>query len=661
MRTLASMLFALCAVAHAQDTRYSGHGADSVAKDVVAKFAPPPLDPRFTREIELMLDVAAPGLGIPSPDGKALFFGWRITGSAQVYKLARPMGFPDQLTGGQENTALNGVTPDGKWIVLARDSGGEENPGLFLQPAGGGPLRTVFQARKVQAKFAFVTADSREIYFTANDVSPDSYAVYRYDIASGTRTRVFGEKGYWVVADYKGNGASLRLLLAKRPSSLFSEYYEYAPSTQQLTPLLGVGERVLYEAQYAAQPGELLVNTDKFRDLPALYRWKIGTDLTAASFRELFASPSMQVSEFKIDQARRHVYVELNDRGYTRLAVLDAKTYAQVALPLPREADHVVAGVTSEDGRYVTIGVSTPTGPRVSYVWDWQKRALVQWLVPSSPEVDLASFVPAKLVTYPAKDGTPIPAFVRVPKGCAPDESTTSDPCPVIVLFHGGPEAQAKPGFSTYRQMFVGAGYILVEPNVRGSGGYGRKWLDADNGPARLDVIGDIEDASRYVKAQYARNGKAPKVGVMGGSYGGYAALVAMTMFAGAYDAGVSNVGISNLESFLRNTAPYRRALRISEYGDPDRDGEALRKLSPVNHIDRAKDPLLIMQGVNDPRVPVGEAIQMHELLARRGVVAPLMLFADDGHGASKRSSAAQQIGQTIKFFDEHLKQKSPT
>src|SRR5678816_66088 len=117
MRMLASMLFALCAVGHAQEAQYSGHGADSVAKEVVAKFAPPPLDPRFTREIELMLDVAAPGLGIPSPDGKALFFGWRITGSAQVYKLARPMGFPDQLTGGQENTALNGVTPDGKWIV----------------------------------------------------------------------------------------------------------------------------------------------------------------------------------------------------------------------------------------------------------------------------------------------------------------------------------------------------------------------------------------------------------------------------------------------------------------------------------------------------------------------------------------------------------------
>jgi dipeptidyl aminopeptidase/acylaminoacyl peptidase len=660
-KALTFCALALAAVAQAQQAPYSGYGADSVSKDVVARFAPPPVDAKLLRSIELMLDVRSPGLGIPSPDGRTLYFSWGITGSSQVFRLDAPKSFPIQMTGGDENTSIQGVTPDGKWIVLARDAGGQENPGLYLQAASGGPLRTVFHAPKVRASFAFVTPDSREVYFTANDESPDSQTIYRYDIASDTRARVFGEKGYWGVADYRGSDASLRLLLAKWPSSLSSEFYELAPSTGQLTPLLGVGDRALYRAAYAAEPGELLVATDRFRDIKALYRWKIGSDASAASFREIVAPADMEVAKFDIDLARRHVYVQLNDRGYTKLVVLDAMTYAPVTLPLPRDADHVVAGVTSDDGRYVTIGVSTPTAPRANYVWDWQKRALVQWLVPSSPEVDLTAFVPAKLASYPAKDGTPIPAFVRVPKGCAPDENTTADPCPVIVLFHGGPESQAKPGFSTYHQMFVNAGYILVEPNVRGSSGYGRKWLDADNGRKRLDVIGDIEDASRYVRTQFARNGKAPKVGVMGGSYGGYASLLAMTMYAGAYDAGVSMVGIANLESFLRNTAPYRRALRVSEYGDPERDADALRKLSPVTYIDRVKDALLIMQGVNDPRVPVGEAVQMYELLAKRGVQAQLILFADDGHGAARRSSAAQQLAHTIRFFDEHLKKRPST
>ncbi|MFO1305008.1 MAG: prolyl oligopeptidase family serine peptidase [Burkholderiales bacterium] len=647
----------LCApFAHAQEQPYRGLGAESVAKEVIAKFAPPPLDPAFTRRIELMLDVRTTGLGIPSPDGSALFFGWGITGSAQVFKLDRPQGFPIQLTGGEENTTLRAVTPDGRWLVLARDAGGQENPGLFLQPVGGGPLREIFQAPKVRASLGMVTDDSREIYYTANDVSPDTYSLYRYDIASGARSLVLSEKGAWFVADHRGSGPSLRLLLVKAPSSLASEVYELDPATRKLTPLLGVKEQVTYAVQYAAQEGELLVATDRFRDFDALYRWKIGSDTSAASFREVLAYPNAGIGGFRVDLPRRHVYVEVNDRGYTKLVVLDAATLSPVAMPLPADADHVVAGLSTPDGRFVTLGVSTPKAPRANYVWDWEKRALTQWLLPSSPEVDLSTFVAAQSVSYPAQDGTPIPAFVRVPKGCAADENPGADPCPVIVYFHGGPESQTRPGFSLYKQLMVDSGYIVFEPNVRGSGGYGRKWLDADNGPRRLDVIGDIRDAGLYVKQKFARNGKAPKVGVTGGSYGGYATLVAMTMFAGTYDAGVSVVGMSNLESFLRNTAAYRRSLRTSEYGDPERDAEALRKLSPVTYIDRVRDPILIIQGVNDPRVPVGEAVQMHEALARRGIDAPLLLFPDDGHGASRRSSAARQIGHTLRFFDEHLK-----
>ena len=191
---------------------------------------------------------------------------------------------------------------------------------------------------------------------------------------------------------------------------------------------------------------------------------------------------------------------------------------------------------------------------------------------------------------------------------------------------------------------------------MRGSDGYGKAWLDADDGPKRLDIIGDIDDAGKWVRANWGRNGKAPRVGVTGGSYGRYSTLVAMTMFAGTYEVGAAVVGISNLETFLRNTAPYRRILRISEYGDPDKDAEALRKLSPVTYLDRVKAPLLLIQGVNDPRVPAGEAIQIHDLLEKRGVSSPLILFPDEGHGASKRGNLVLQIGHVIRFLEENLK-----
>ncbi len=364
----------------------------------------------------------------------------------------------------------------------------------------------------------------------------------------------------------------------------------------------------------------------------------------------------MDVSGFSIDPARRYVYAALNDGGYQRLDVLDAKTFAKAALPLPKDAEQVYAGRATPDGRFVTLGVETAQAPRTSYVWDWDRKALTQWVLPSAPEVDLSAFVPAKLMAYPARDGTKIPMFVRFPKGCAPGENPAADPCPVVVEFHGGPEAQATPGFSPYTQLFVDAGFVFVEPNVRGSDGYGRTWLDADNGARRLDIIGDIDDAGKWIRANWGRNGKAPRVGVTGGSYGGYSTLVAMTMFAGTYDAGAAIVGISNLETFLRNTAPYRRILRISEYGDPDKDGDVLKKLSPVTYLDRVKAPLLVIQGVNDPRVPAGEAIQIHDLLEKRGASSPLILFADEGHGASKRANLVLEIGHVIRFLEENLK-----
>jgi dipeptidyl aminopeptidase/acylaminoacyl peptidase len=241
--------------------------------------------------------------------------------------------------------------------------------------------------------------------------------------------------------------------------------------------------------------------------------------------------------------------------------------------------------------------------------------------------------------------------FVRKPASCDKAQA----PCPVVIHFHGGPEGQSRPGFHAYGQLFVDAGFVFIEPNVRGSDGYGKTWLHADDGPRRLDVITDIEDAAKHARTAFAVGGKAPRVGVMGGSYGGYSTLVAMTMFAGAFDAGVANVGMSNLLTFLRNTAPYRRALRISEYGDPEKDRDALVKLSPVTYIDRVSAPLLLIQGASDPRVPVGEAIQMRDALEKRGAATKMIVFPDEGHGTQKRENKVLEIGHTLDFFETHL------
>lgn len=620
-------------------TSYSGHGLASVSPEILTKYAPTPLPSEVTRGIQALLDVRAPGAGRLSPDGKTLYFSWTITGVRQVFRVDGPQRFPVQMTGGEDATTLAAITPDGKRLVLSRDRKGEENPGIYLQSAAGGPLVVVQHKPGVRTFAEHVTDDSRFLYYRANDIKPDSYAIYRYEIATGKAELVFDQEGLWHLTDAKPDG---HLLLSKDVGSNMAEYFELEPGKKTPKALFGQGEREDYVAAYGAGEGEILVLTPKLGEYRRLYSWKAGK-MTAIT-------PELKydVSEFAVDEARQHILYEVNEGGYTRPHALEAKTYRAVKLPALPAADHVTIGSSTQNGRFVTIGVNTGKAPPVSYVLDWKANKATQWHLPSAPEVDAARFAKAKLESFPARDGTAIPMFVRRPASC-------DKPCPVIVDFHGGPEGQAVAGFNAWAQIFVDAGFVHVAPNVRGSDGYGKTWLHADDGPKRLAVITDIEDCSKHIRAHWGDGGKAPKVGVMGWSYGGYSTLVAMTMFAGAYDAGAEGVGFGNIVTFLKNTASYRRALRVSEYGDPDKDGEALLKLSPITYLDRLKAPLLLIQGANDARVPVGEAVQFHDALASRGVATKLVIFADEGHGPSKRENQALSLGYMVQFFQEHL------
>jgi dipeptidyl aminopeptidase/acylaminoacyl peptidase len=623
---------------------YSGHGASSVAPEVIAKFAPKPLPDDVARAIQSMLDVRAPGGGIVSSDGKRLFFTWNVTGTRQVWRLDGPEHFPVELTGGEDQTSLANIAPDGSYLIIQRDRKGEENPGLYLQNPEGGPLSLVQHLPQVQTEFQFVSNDSRYIYFRSNDLKPDAYALHRYDVKEKKSELLFSQDGLWSIADHRPDG---KLLLGKEVGSNMVEYYEWSPGQKDPTPLFGQGEREDYQAAYGLTNGEVLVKTPHFGEFRRLYSWKAG------KFTAISPEIKHDVTAFEIDDARKHIFYEVNEDGYNHLHVLDAKTHAEVKLPKLPPADHVFASTISHNGRYAVINIDPGNGPQLRWVLDWNTNKLTRWQLPSAPEVDLTRFVRATLESYPARDGTPIPMFVRRPAHC-------DGPCPVIVDFHGGPEGQAVPGFSPYAQIFVDAGFVFIEPNVRGSDGYGKTWIHADDGPKRLDVITDIEDCAKYVREKFAVNGKAPKVGILGGSYGGYSSLVGMTMFAGAYDAGVEIVGISNLVTFLQNTAPYRRALRISEYGDPEKDHDALIKLSPITYLDRVKGPMMLIQGASDPRVPVGEALQIHEALEAKKLPNDLVIFADEGHGAQKRDNVVYQIGYALKFFKQHL-QASPT
>lgn len=633
------LFFVGCSSVEKQSPVYKGYGSESISREELKQFAPAALDPILSRKIQSLLDIRSPGMGMIHPDGKRLYFSWRVTGTSQVWRLDKPEGFPVQMTGGEDSTTLADITPNGENLVLSRDRNGEENPGLFLQPVNGGPLEVIYQAKKIQALYELSSPDSEWIYYRANSIAPDSYAIFRYHLKTKKIETVFDEKGHWSILDLNQDG---QLLLSRQITNSANEVFLFDQRSKKLTPLFGQGEVVEYQALFGAKSGEYFVVTPR-GEYRSLYLWKAG------QFESLAPGLKGDILSIGLDQSRKHLAYVSNQNSYMRLSVLDAKTLKKILIDLPEDADHSYSGFMSRDGNVMMIGVETAKQPRISFSLDFRTNKMTRWVIPSLPEVETSGFVKAEYLQIEARDGVKIPAFVRRSKACE------QKICPVVVHFHGGPEGQSLPGFSVFAQMFVNEGYIFVEPNVRGSEGYGQTWLHSDNGAKRLKVITDIADVGLFVKKYFSINGVGPKVGVMGWSYGGYSTLYAMTKFSGVYDAGVSLVGMSNLLTFLNNTAPYRRALRTPEYGDPEKDRDALLELSPVTHLALLQKPLMLIQGAEDPRVPVGEAVSFYREMQAKGIQGQLMIFPDEGHGASKRSNQVLELGHALSFFNQTL------
>lgn len=624
---------------------YSQFGIESVSKDDLKKYAPKDISTAMKNKLALYMDIQTPAGGQLHPNGKDLFFNWRISGYQQIWKMSGPNSYPVQMTGGKDLTTLMSVAPNGQFIIFHRDIDGQENPGIYIQSVNGGPLTKIFHEPKVRAAYQFITDDSKEIYFTSNHEDAQSFFVYKINIETRKIEPVSKEKGYWYVMDHEGD----RLLLGFAKTSFANDVYELNLKTNEKKWLLGEKSEDPFDVRFLRGSNKYIVRTvdNDFKTLKLLDNGKL---------KNIIKAEKHDVESFDLSDKRDFMAYELNRDGYTELNIFKITSEGAISelnykasMPVNlQKADHLRIQFNRTNSK-VIVTSSSSQEPRNFYSLDLITRQWTQWTKTNSPEVKTTSFAVASLEYYKAKDGTSIPMFVRRPKKCK------KELCPVMVQFHGGPEGQSFAGFHPLGQLAVEEGFIFVEPNVRGSSGYGRAWLQSDNGPKRKEVVTDIQDAALWIKKNWAINGVAPKVGIFGGSYGGYSTLMGMTYFAGSYDAGVSIVGISNLVSFLQNTAPYRRHVRETEYGFLNKDMASLIELSPINYINKINAPLMIIQGANDPRVPVGEAVQIQKALEKTNKVSELVIFPDEGHGSAKKENKILEWGYVLDYFKKHL------
>jgi dipeptidyl aminopeptidase/acylaminoacyl peptidase len=358
---------------------------------------------------------------------------------------------------------------------------------------------------------------------------------------------------------------------------------------------------------------------------------------------EYLTPDDRDVEEVELSEDGRWLAVSRNIEGYSNFMLFNGKGRR---VPGPEMPEGIIGGFEfSPDGTRLAF---TLTGPnRNPDVWlvdlpDGEPRRLTR---SSTAGVPRSTFRRPKVVRYPSFDGREIPALFYEPD---------AENAPVVVNVHGGPEAQSRPLFAPVTQYILNRGYAVFAPNVRGSTGYGKAFTHLDDVYLRMDSVRDLAYAAHWLRGRGHE-----RIAVMGGSYGGFMVLAALTEYPELWTAGVDIVGIANMVTFLENTGSYRRALREPEYGSLERDREFLESISPIHKAGKINASLMVIHGKNDPRVPVGEAEQIVEKVCEHGGVVEYLLYEDEGHGLAKLKNRLDAYPKIAAFLDEHLSNRT--
>ncbi|PRY22754.1 S9 family peptidase [Pseudosporangium ferrugineum] len=351
----------------------------------------------------------------------------------------------------------------------------------------------------------------------------------------------------------------------------------------------------------------------------------------------LAESETAEVEAFALTSDGAKVAVLWNaGGGMSELTVRSAAGTTRVPLP-----GSVVSGLGwSHDGSTLAFTAEGPGQPHGVWVWDGGPPRAV------SVEEPAPGAVHPVLRRFPSHDGLEISGWLFEPP--------TPGPHPAVVWLHGGPEAQERPGHGPLFQSLVDRGIAVFAANVRGSSGFGRGFVNADNGPLRWGAVADVAACVAHLVGSGVAD--PARVGCMGRSYGGYLTLAAMTTYPELFAVGIDVCGMANFATFYEHTEPWIAAAAVAKYGDPVRDAALLRDLSPITRIDRLRAPLMVVHGENDSNVPVIEAEQVVAALAERGVEHRYLLFPGEGHELLHRSSRAEYLRETVGWLTRHLR-----
>ena len=584
-----------------------------------------------------------------SPDQSTLLVSSNESGIFNAYALPTDGGNPVPLTRSTDNSIFSlSYFPDDERFLYTSDQGGNELNHVYVQETDG-TARDLTPGDKLKAFFGGWAWDRGSFFLLTNERDQRFFDVYEYTVDDYARSVLFTNTQGLNFVDASPDRSTI--LLSKTNTTTDSDIYLYEVATDSLTHLTPHAGEITHDPQSFSPDGKSIYYlTNKESEFEYLVRRNLATGSTEVILQLTW---DVMYSSFSWDGT--YLVVGINHDAKTELRIYKGATMEPVALPQLPEAE--ISSVTfSPDESAIAFYASASTLPSDLFVYEFTGETPRQLTRSLNPKIDSEDLVDGTVERFSSFDGVEIPGILYLPH-----QASTDNPVPALVWVHGGPGGQSRIGYNALIQYLVNHGYAAYAINNRGSSGYGKTFYTMDD---RAHGEGDLDDCVAS-KGMLAQTGlvDSSRIGILGGSYGGYMVLAALTFRPEEFAAGVDLFGISNWHRTVQNIPPwwesFRKALEV-EMGDFN-DEAYFKSISPLFHADRIVRPLMVLQGANDPRVLKVESDEIVAAARANGVPVEYVVFDDEGHGFLKKENREKGYEAMLKFLDKYLKRVPET
>ncbi|WP_423746325.1 S9 family peptidase (plasmid) [Haladaptatus sp. SPP-AMP-3] len=584
------------------------------------------------------LGIDSAGSPTMTVDGSLVFLA-DTTGTPQVWSLDEPGAFPSRLTAHDERVSFVSASPTRSEVVFGMDTGSDEHDQLYRYDLDGGTETALTATPEAIHLWGAWRPDGDRIAFTANRREGSTFDVYVQGRDDAEATLVHEGSGGFLSIEAWGKPG---IVCSKANASFDQNLFLLDPESGDYRKLTDDTDARYRDVTFGPDD-DLYCVTNHGADTAYVARLDLGDGTPTV----VEGAGEWNVSHLSLHGGTGRVVWVRNVDGYSEVHAgrLTAEDDIE-PLSTPDLPDGVVFAAGFGPDGDCAISMSRSDDPKNVFVLDPDTGTAERWTNFGTLGIPREAFLDPEIVRYESFDGREIPAYWTLPPNAQPGET------PVIVDIHGGPEHQRQPWFYPMKQYFLQQGYAVLEPNVRGSSGYGTAYTHLDDTDKRMDSVADIEAAVEWLHERDAVD--ADRIVAYGRSYGGFMVLAAITEYPDLWAAAVDFVGIADFETFLENTGEWRRSHREQEYGSLE-NRDLLRNISPIHEADRISCPLFIQHGANDPRVPVGEAKQIAEKVRERGVPVETCIFEDEGHHTTSRENLVEEFERIAAFLDEHV------